>query len=420
LSEQRARGLFLLASLGVLAWGTPALASDPPERELAPEGADELDGFLDALLGGKVQLSLRYRTEFVDQDSFADDAWASTLRTLLGYETAPWHGFTAMLEFENVTAIGDDNYNSTTNGELTRPVVADPEGTEVNQVWLQRTFWEDVTARLGRQRITLDNHRFIGNVGWRQNEQTYDAFTLTKTFEGGPKLFYGFLDNVNRVFGEESPIGDGPMESHLLNASYDIERVGKLTGYWYLIDLDRSSESQLSTSTFGARLAGEVGLSDDVDLLYVLEAARQNDVGDNPNSVDEGYYLGELGAGFERVTVKVGYEVLEGDGTAAFATPLATLHAFNGWADKFLATPPDGLEDLYFTCGTDVGKANLSAAYHDFSAQSGGSDYGSEVDLSCSYPVSDKLMAGLKYANYMEDGFSDDTQKVWVWLSIKP
>jgi hypothetical protein len=415
----RVRGVFLFASVGAFSWSASAGAGDPPQDEHTVQST-ELDGFLDALLGGKASLSLRYRTEVADQKSFSDDALASTLRTLLGYETAAWHGFTAMIEFENVTSIGDDNYNSTTNGKLTRPVVADPEGTEVNQVWLQKAFGQGVTGRLGRQRITLDNHRFIGNVGWRQNEQTFDAVTLSKAFEGGPKLFYGFLDNVNRVFGDESPIGDGPMASHLLNASYDIANAGKLTGYWYLLDFDLSSESPLSTSTFGARLAGEAGVSDEVDILYAVEAARQSDAGDNPGDVDAGYYLGELGAEVEEVSVKIGYEVFEGDGTTAFATPLATLHAFNGWADKFLGTPPDGLEDLYLSCGADVGKAKLSAVYHDFSAQSGGADYGSEIDLGCSYPVSGKLTAGLNYANYMEDGFSDDTQKLWFWLSIKP
>ena len=46
---------------------------------------------------------------------------------------------------------------------------------------------------------------------------------------------------------------------------------------------------------------------------------------------------------------KAGYEVLEGapTGGLAFVTPLATLHKFQGWADKFLATPASGIEDAY-------------------------------------------------------------------------
>jgi hypothetical protein len=58
-----------------------------------------------------------------------------------------------------------------------RDVVADPEGTEVNQVWVGYEKY-DTNVKFGRQTFTLDNHRFIGNVIWRQNEQTYDAVSL--------------------------------------------------------------------------------------------------------------------------------------------------------------------------------------------------------------------------------------------------
>ena len=43
-----------------------------------------------------------------------------------------------------------------------------------------------------------------------------------------------------------------------------------------------------------------------------------------------------------------GYEVLGADDGAAltsFQTPLATLHKFQGWADKFLTTPPNGIRE---------------------------------------------------------------------------
>ena len=47
----------------------------------------------------------------------------------------------------------------------------------------------------------------------------------------------------------------------------------------------------------------------------------------------------------------VGWEVLGGDDSTvlneAFQTPLATLHAFQGWADVFLSTPAAGIDDKY-------------------------------------------------------------------------
>ena len=58
------------------------------------------------------------------------------MRSTLGYETGRLNGFGAFIEFENVTDLGGDNYNSTTNGETDYSVVADPDGTEVNQAYL--------------------------------------------------------------------------------------------------------------------------------------------------------------------------------------------------------------------------------------------------------------------------------------------
>ena len=55
------------------------------------------------------------------------------------------------------------------------------------------------------------------------------------------------------------------------------------------------------------------------------------------------------GGGYQQVGFRVGWERLSGsEREGQFQTPLATLHAFNGWADKFLSTPVNGIEDLYF------------------------------------------------------------------------
>ncbi len=133
--------------------------------------------FTEALTSGTASGDIRYRYEFVDQDNSLNNARASTIRTRLGYRTGEYQGFEAFLEAENVTAVGNENYNSTINGNTKRSVVADPTETEINQAYLRYKGFENTSLTYGRQRIALDNHRFIGNVGWRQNEQTFDGFT---------------------------------------------------------------------------------------------------------------------------------------------------------------------------------------------------------------------------------------------------
>src|SRR5690606_27715787 len=122
---------------------------------------------------GDLIFDARLRYESVDQDGLPENANALTLRTRLGYETPDWHGLKLLVEGENVTALVED-YNSSTNGKLRYPVVPDPETTELNR--LQISFTGDKgEAVVGRQRIILVNARFVGNVGFRQNEQTFDA-----------------------------------------------------------------------------------------------------------------------------------------------------------------------------------------------------------------------------------------------------
>ena len=258
-----------------------------------------------------------------------------------------------------------------------------PEGGEVNQAYFTYAFNEQTNAKVGRQRIILDNARFVGNVGWRQNEQTYDAVMVGSDALDGVHLTYAYLQNANRIFSEGSTAGDVGSNSHVLHGSHEFDGIGQLSVYGYLLDLDIDA---LSTTTLGARFSGKHNIGEKKDLLYTLEFAQQDDSGDNPNTVDAGYMLGELGMGISGVTFKVGVEILEGSaGNGSFSTPLATLHAFNGWADKFLSTPGDGLEDTYLMVKGKVNQVALTGVYHDFSSETGSTDYGSELDFSAGY-----------------------------------
>ncbi len=416
-SRRVRRGIVAAAFVLGLSLGAPAVLA----QEGAAEGGSAGRGWLDALGQGRTWVKLRYRFEEVDQDGFAEDAHASTLRSVLGYETSAWHGLSGLVEFEDVTALGNDLYDSTTNGETSRPVVADPEDTEVNQVYLQYGGVEGLTARIGRRVIILDDHRFVGDVGWRQNQQTFDALSLEYAGLPRTRLFYAFLDNVNRVFGDRSPQGDLRMASHLLNAAFDAGRFGKLVAYWYYLDFDDLATS--STSSVGLRYAGQLPLSGEWRLTGAAEAAHQTEVGDNPNDVDAGYLRGELGAERESVGLTLGYEVLGGSKSQPgdkFTTPLATLHKFNGWADVFLNTPDAGIEDTYVSLSGKLQKADWAAVWHEFSAESGSSDYGSELDLLFSYACSKRVRVGLKLADYRAEDFATDTQKIWGWVELAP
>jgi len=306
----------------------------------AARAADQEQANSGLLRDGSLDLSFRYRYEFVDQDGFAKDAFASTLRTRLAYRSPYFSNLQFLIEFDDVRAIGNDLYNSTRNGNTNRPVVADPEGTEVNQALILYRGIENTVIRAGRQRITLDNHRFIGDVGWRQNDQTYDSFSLSNMSLSETIIEYAYIENVNRVFGPESgtPVADFQSNSHILNVKHKWLPDWDVTAYAYLLDLQGSPS--LSNKTFGIRVRGSNAVSDRTLTSYTMEYAHQKNYGANPNNYSADYFLLEGALTTVGITGNLGYEVLEGNSFQAFQTPLATLHAFQGWADKFLATPP--------------------------------------------------------------------------------
>lgn len=370
-----------------------------------------------ALNDGTVYGDFRLRYENVDQDNALKDANALTLRSRLGYKTGHYYGLSGVLEFEDSRAIaGVDDYNDTQGQTPDHSVVADPETTEVDQAFVKYSN-AGFNGKIGRQIIALDNQRFVGAVGWRQDRQTFDATRLTHAFSD-LTLDYAYVTKHNRIFAQG---GDQDAKDHLMNASYQ-SPFGVLTGYAYLLELDTVPDNSLDT--YGLRYTGKTDL-DGIGVLYELEYATQQ--ADSAGAdADADYYKALAGVQAAGVTVSLAYEVLgSDDGNYGFSTPLATLHAFNGWADQFLATPNSGLKDLMVTAVGSLAGGKWVLAYHDFSADedaAGADDFGSEIDVAYHRGFGQHYSAGIKYAAYIagDDAAGKvDTNKLWLTLGAK-
>ncbi|GAB4222969.1 MAG: alginate export family protein [Acidobacteriota bacterium] len=395
-----------LAGLG-LAWSVVPAAEEAAKDEEAASLAE-------AFTGGEVHGSFRWRFENVDDDAVPRSGQASTLRSTLSFRTKPFRGVGLFVEFEDVTDVGwsDDHANAgwqdLSNGVTDRPTIADPAVTQLNQGFL--AFRRGGTElRVGRQEILFDNVRFVGNVGWRQNHQSFDAARLTTDAIPRTRLTLAWVRNVNQITGRRVDMG-----SLLANASVALAEGHAVTAYLY--DLDYDTLVALSTRTLGLRYTGGAAVTDSGHLQWDLELADQQDSGDNPGPVDAGYRRAALTWKASRWSVGAGWEVLEGaPGSGAFRTPLATLHAWNGWADKFLATPPNGLVDLFVHVGGRLGDVSVKAVWHDFSSDSASIDYGTELDLVASWKASWGQTFAVKAALYDADAFSSNTTKLWVF-----
>lgn len=397
-------------------------------------GTGEPQTLEEAFFGGQVKLNVRARAEIADQDGL-QTSQAYTERIRLGYGSRTYNGLSFYVELEDIRTLDDDRYNAAgSNANPLKTAIADPEDTELNQGYLKYD-WKDSSTQLtfGRQRIILDDARFVGNVGWRQNEQTFDAATIASNLSDDIKLIYSFVWDVNRIFGDEdsTPAAgkDFDSESHFVNLTLSsIPVVGKVTLFAYLLDFN--GVGGLSRDTFGVRFAGKSKSDDGTTLGYIFSYAKQVDSNDNTVNSENDYFLGEVKLSHGKCQAGVGYEMLGSDkhGTVAFVTPLATGHKFNGWADSFLATPADGLQDAYVFAGTKLpGNVSAKIVYHWFWTEEGGGDLGDELDIVLKKPLSKRATAVAKYARYNGVGnaaggkgpTSADRNKFWLQFEYK-
>ena len=372
----------------------------------------------------KPVIDARLRYEHVDQVGLALKADAVAARVRAGFE-AKKGPFALLVEAEAVLAIGE-NYNSGVNGKGLYPIVADPQNIELNRAQLQFTGIPKTSVTAGRQRINLDDQRFVGAVGWRDSEQTFDAARIEWSGVKNLKADLTYSWSNRTIWGvdglgarQQAVSGD----NIFANLSYK-HKIGTLTGFAYLVDQDEVAVSgfRLSSKSFGLRFAGSTPLSKVAKLTYAASYASQSDYRNNPNSYSADYWLGELGVEAKGFKLLGGYEVLgaaNGVALASFQTPLATLHKFNGWADKFLTTPANGLRDGYATLGYTKPKwgklsaVTAQATYHHYNADRLGLSYGNEINLLLSAKRKRTTFA-LKYADYNAKAFATDTRKFWA------
>ena len=376
-----------------------------PSVVLASEGDSGSSTVAQAFSESMVKTSFRYRLETVDQNGIDEDATANTLKGRVTATTGKLGNWQAVIEFDYVTELFDEDYNDTVNGNTTYPVVADPSGADLNQSYLKYSNG-GTSVSFGRQRINHNNQRFVGGVAWRQNEQTFDGARVQSKINDKFSVDYTYSWNVNRIFGDDNPNGDLRTDLHMLNAVYTPAKGHKLAGFYYSMDFDDAIA--LSNSTVG------------LDYTYKAKNwglhaayASQSDTGDNPVDYSASYYALDANVKVSGVTLAAGIETLGSDNGKGFVTPLATLHKFQGFADKFLGTPGVGIEDKWVKVAGKLGKVGVAAFYHQYDADEGSADLGSEINLVANYAVSKNYKLLAKYASYDADTHATDTDKFW-------
>ena len=417
-----------LLPAGLLAMTATA---SPVQADMTKDIEDALN-FYHYGSNGAVKMDLNYRWENVDQDKGAggppgaggpQTANANTARLRLGLLSPTFYDFQAYAEYEGNYAIQED-YNSTRNGRSAYSTVADPDLSELNQAWVSYKGIQDTLIKVGRQRIKFDDDRFIGNVGWRQMESTYDSILLTHNNQTlfGLTVNAGYLDSTRTIFSTKEK-----MNSPILNLNYKVGDWGNLIGYGYWLDYREPENFVRSSQTYGLRFDGKSPqFFDTVNAVYTAEWGKQSDYADNPNHYQADRINLMAGLSAYNLTLSGAVEQLNGYGrNKTFNTPLGTNHAFQGWADLFINPLNNnvlgqGIRDVFATASYKMMNDSLiiTGVYHDFSDDTGVVQYGKEWDFSILKKFGKHYSLLAKYANYNADTFATDTQKIWLQANV--
>lgn len=389
-------------------------------------------------------IDARLRYETVEQDgplpiTKTNDAIAATMRLRAGGEVSKGP-FAFLAEVEGTLAYRD-KYNSGVNGKTTLPIIPDPETVELNRVQIQYRS-KPVIVTIGRQRINLDDQRFVGAVGWRQNEQTFDAARIEYMGVKNLKIDVTYAIAAQTIWGVDGGkfgATNRPTRIEGDNVFATVAyttKIGTLTGLAFLVDQDEPvvALQRNSSQTFGLRFTGAKAFTKTVKLSYLASYAHQSNGTNNPVRYKANFAAAELALDIGKFKLTSGYELLGSDAKAtgitggyAFQTPFATLHKFNGWADKFLTTPATGIQDYYAGIGYTLPKLGkmgplaASVAFHRYDSDRNKIHYGDEYNAQLSLKLNKRLSALLKYADYQRKGIASftgdaDTKKGWAQL----
>ncbi len=388
-----------------------------------------------AMTEGTPSAELRLGYEYSSTNDTTSPANAANVRLRLGYHSASYFDTGVFLQFHGMINI-NENFRFPGGGKSRRDVIADPDGERLHQGYVEYNGWSTTRLRLGRQEIILDDSRLIGNIGWRQNGQSFDGVSLVNNSISDTTITIGFVNRVNTIFLTHVDL------DHLIlfNFEYLNQNRHRLAIYSYLLDTEQQTAAARDSVTYGIRSSGTFSDFVDYDLTY----ATQNDYRDGKNRNGDLFNV-YIGGHFDLLSLGIGYSRISGQkgSDRPFDTLFSTAHKFNGWADQFAGTNggslTGGLEDLYFQVSKEILGTKFLIRYHIFDTVERtiiGADsatdkddnhsgrYGDEIDFEVLRKLTDYLTVRIKYSYYNEvDGTRNDvsnptTDKNVFWARL--
>lgn len=367
--------------------------------------------------------SIRPRVEFVDTKVTPQTAGSSknytTMQTRVNVKATVDESVSAFIQIQDVRTWGGETA-STKPPSITHTGTSTSGNVDFHQAYLVIKDIVDsgINLKIGRQEMVFDEARLIGNIGWIQQAQSFDAIRAdARRGDIGLTGFYAqtVSTDTHATLASTLDTTTGP-ESEFFGArgTYHLKGKDRITAYYYgafdpnaVTDLGAAGALVQEIHTVGLYAAATFnGVRFRIDGAYQFgDVTETRDIDANMLTVSVGTNL-DIAKG---ARIEVWADYLSGDdGTNAltrknFTTPYATNHKFYGHVDKFLQNPTTGLVDFVVKFWVKpTAKLKLVAHAHKFTADETSAtltdkNLGSEVDLQLHYVLAKntKLVLGL-------------------------
>lgn len=334
--------------------------------------------------------------------------------------------------------------NTRTWGDVTTTATADKNGVAVFEGWAQYDFTEKWSARMGRQVLSYDNQRIMGEMDWAQQGQSHDAL-MVSFHPKNHQLDMGLAYNSNAENTVQTP--------------YTIANYKTMQYAWYHTTFDKIGASLLLLNTgyefsrtpnpeliidymqtFGTYLTYKTGKIDS-NLSFYGQTGKSTDqqVSAYDAAINVGYSI------TDSFKAGLGYEYLSGkatnDGSSvikSFNPIFGTNHGFNGYMDYFYVgnhLKNVGLQDAFLKLNYNANKWQFALIPHVFLAAADvvvlptnekmDSYLGTEIDATFGYSFRKDInvsggysqMFGSKTMEFIKGGDAGHTNN-WAWLMI--
>lgn len=334
-------------------------------------------------------------------------------------------------------------------GDAATTATSDKNGIMLFEAWAQYDFNSKWSTRIGRQVLSYDNQRFMGEIDWIQQGQSHDAALITfKPNKHQLDLGFALNNDADKLYKELYITSYKHMQYawyHTDFSKFGLSLLFSNVGYEFKTDVIHEDLIQTAGTHFTFKSGkwdaflsayGQFGESKLVDQNTTVNAMNA--------AINLNYAV------TDKFKAGLGFECLSGkdqDDTSSkiksFYPLFGTNHAFNGLMDYFYVGNHKnsvGLQDFYLKFGYTSNKWKFDLVPHAFMTAAkvvdpiGPNKYmddylGTEIDFVTTYAFKKDItisggysqMFGTKTLEQLKGGnIKNDNNWVWIMININP